>query len=139
MPLYDFQCSEGHKFELMVPLKDFEAPVFCACTLPAKRLISRPMFVVEDVGYNCPITDRWIGSKREHARNLAEHGCRVLETGERESFAARKQAEEDRFDKAIEDTVEKAIEEMPSAKKEQLSNELLNGKLDLSYERGTAP
>lgn len=138
MPLYDFQCAEGHKFEKFVALKDFEDPVFCGCNAPAQRLISAPMFSVDQVGYTCPVTGEWIGSKREHRENLAKHGCRVLETGEKEAAAARRAADDAKLDKLIEDRVEKEIESFTSDQKEQLHNELINGKLDLAYERSTA-
>lgn len=138
MPMYDLRCeTSGKRFERMIPLRDFEAPVFCACKSLAKRLISKPMFVVEDVGYSCPVTAKWIGSKREHERNLSENNCRVLEPGEDTALSKKKQLSEDQFDKALEDTVEKEFESMPSDKKEKLSNEMLNG-IDVSYER-TAP
>ena len=135
MPLYDFQCSNGHKFERIVPLKDFEAPIFCDCNALAERLISAPMFSVDTTGYNCPITGDWIGSKHQHRENLAKHGCRVLETGETEAAAAFRKAEDEKLDKALDETVERTIEALPSAKKEQLHNELVNGKLDLNVAR----
>lgn len=138
MPLYDFECTEGHCFERMVRLKDFEAEQFCSCNAPAKRLISAPMIQVESVGYNCPVTGDWIGSKRAHNDNLAKHGCRVLESGEKEAAAAYRQKAEAEFDRKIEDTVEREIEAMPSAKKEALANELTRGKVDLELTRGTA-
>jgi hypothetical protein len=56
--------------------------------------------------------------------------CRVLETGEKELNERRRAEAEKAFDKKIEDTVEREFDKMPSAKKEQLANELVNGKLD---------
>lgn len=127
MPLYDFKCSSGHRFERMVKLADFEVPQFCACNSPATRVISTPRFAVDNVDYQCPITGKHIFSKREHRENLARHDCRVFEPGEKEAASKLRKAEEDAFDKAIEETVEKQFEAMPSAKKEKLANELLGG------------
>lgn len=138
MPMYDFLCENGHKFERLVKLKDFSVVQICSCQSPAKRLISAPRIQVESVGYNCPITGTWIGSKRQHEDNLSRHGCRVLETGEREAAAQFRQRQEEEFDRKIEDTVEREIEHMPSAKKEALATELLRGNVDLAVERGTA-
>jgi hypothetical protein len=42
------------------------------------------MISVEAVGYNCPVTGKWVGSKKAHQENLREQGCRVLEPGEKE-------------------------------------------------------
>jgi len=135
MPLYDFKCGEGHQFEKMVPLRDFEAEVLCSCGAPAHRLISTPMFTVDSVGYNCPISGRWIGSKAAHRDNLDRQGCRVLETGEHEEKAAFRKAKDDDLENRLDATIEKTIEAMPSAKKETLYNELVNGQLDLSVAR----
>lgn len=137
MPLYDFKCSEGHRFERFVPLEKFEETQECACGAPSQRLISAPMFNVDATGYNCPITGDWIGSKHQHRENLAKHGCRVLETGETSAAAAYRAKEDAKLDKLIEDHVEREFEAFPSEKKEQLHNELVNGKLDLSVDRST--
>lgn len=42
MPLYDFSCPEGHRFERFVPLARFDDPQRCACGGGAVRLISTP-------------------------------------------------------------------------------------------------
>lgn len=137
MPLYDFECETGHRFERQVPLKDFEATQYCDCLAPAKRLISTPRFSVEQVGYSCPVTGKWVNSGREHRENLKRHNCRVLETGEKEAAAAFRKRADDEFDKKVEATVEKEIETMPSEKKEKLYSELTRGGADAVYERGT--
>lgn len=135
MPLYDIRCDQGHRFERMIPLEKFSEPIECACGSPARRLISAPRFSVESVDYTCPITGKWIGSKRAHEDNLAQHGCRVLETGEKELNDSRRQQEEAKFDQAIEDTVERTIESWDSSKREALHNELVNGANDLAVTR----
>lgn len=135
VPLYDFECLKGHRFERMIPLREFEALVYCDCQTLAKRLISTPMFSVEQVGYDCPVTGRWIGSKREHRENLARTDSRVLESGEMEANQARKKQEEARFDRMIEETVEREIDSMDCGKKETLHNELVNGGLSADVVR----
>lgn len=137
MPLYDLQCDQGHRFERMIPLEKFEEPILCDCTAPAQRLISAPMFSVDQTGYTCPVSGEWIGSKHQHQNNLAKHGCRVLETGEKEAAAAYRAKEDAALDKAIEGTVERQIESFSSEKKETLHNELINGKLDLAVDRAS--
>lgn len=135
MPLYDFNCSaECPPFERMVKLVDFEEPQKCACGAIATRAISRPRISVENVGYDCPVTGRWIGSKHEHEENLKQHGCRVLERGESEQAAKVREKQDAQFDAAIEETVEREWNVMPSEKKEKLANELLGG-ADIAVER----
>lgn len=136
MPLYDIQCSRsGETFERFIPLANFEESITCACHSPARRLISTPLFTVDHTGYDCPVTGKWVGSKSEHRENLRQTGCRVLESGETEAAKRRAAESEAEFDRKIEDTVEREIESYSSDKKEQLHNELVNGKLDLSVER----
>lgn len=135
MPLYDIQCSASGKiFERFIGLDDFEEPILCSCQHPANRVISPVRFSVENVGYDCPITGEWIGSKRQHNENLAKHGCRVYETGETEQAKKAKAAADAEFEKRLDDTVEKEFEAMPSAKKEALAAELTHG-VDLGYTR----
>lgn len=95
------------------------------------------MFSVDDTGYSCPVTGDWIGSRHQHRENLAKHGCRVLETGEKESAAAYRAKEDAKLDKLIEDHIEREFDTFSSDKKEKLHNELVNGKLDLSVDRST--
>jgi putative FmdB family regulatory protein len=137
MPLYDFLCSKGHKYERQVRLDDFDTVQMCDCGADSQRQISAPMFTVDQTGYTCPITEKWIGSKREHENNLAAHGCRVLEPGEKEESTKSRQLADEAFDKSIDQTVEREIESWDSSKKESLHNELVNGKVDLEVSRGT--
>lgn len=137
MPLYDIRCDKtGEVFERHIPLAFFSDPIKCACGSRASRCISSPLFSVDRTGYDCPITGKYIGSKRQHEENLKTHGCRVLEGGEKELSEKRREAADLALDKAVEDTVERTIESWDSGKKEQLHNELVNAKLDLSVERG---
>lgn len=136
MPLYDIRCeATGMITEKFIKLADFEKPIFCACGSRAARVIATPMFSVDQTGYTCPITDKWIGSKRQHEENLRQHGCRVLEDGETKAASKRREAEDAELDKKVEDTVEKTIESWDSAKREQLHNELVNQGLDVVVER----
>jgi len=134
MPLYDFRCLDDHTFERMVKLADFEAVQNCACGTPATRVIRPVRFSVENVGYDCPVTGAWIGSKAEHENNLAKHGCRVYETGETEQAKKAAANAEAEFERKLDETVEREFEAMPSEKKEALANELTAG-VDLGYSR----
>lgn len=48
MPLYDFRCTEGHRFERFVALAQFASPQTCECGAPAQRLIVAPMLARSD-------------------------------------------------------------------------------------------
>lgn len=137
MPLYDFRCSSGHLFERFVALTDFNQQQFCSCGSEAARLISAPMFSVDQTEYSCPITGERISSKHQHEENLKRHDCRVLEPGEKESNLRKRQDAEAQFDKSLENSIEKELSNWGSDKMEKLANELVNGKVDLQYERST--
>lgn len=134
MPLYDFRCVDGHKFERMVKLADFEVTQLCSCLMPATRVISAPMFNVEQVGYTCPVTGKYIGSKKAHEENLRQQDCRVFEPGEKELAQKRIAEQEAAFEKSVDQTVEKNFWSMPSDKREKIANELESG-VDLAIER----
>jgi putative FmdB family regulatory protein len=128
MPLYEYRCQEcQQRFERFVKLENYQEGQTCTCGGAGDRIISSPRFIVEDVGYDCPITGEWIGSKHAHENNLAKHGCRVLETGEKEAAAKFRAKQEQDFDQKIEETVERTIDLMPSEKRERLANELESG------------
>jgi hypothetical protein len=91
------------------------------------RLISAPFVKVDNVGYTCPITNKWIGSKQEHRNNLARHDCRLLEDGEHEDNTRKRQQANIELDKKIEESVEKQIESMPTDKVERLAKEVQAG------------
>lgn len=137
MPLYNYICPDHGEFDKFVKLEDYKSPAQCHCGRWCDRGLSVPHFSVDNVGYNCPITGEWVGSKHQHNENLAKHGCRVLETGETEAAASFRAKEDAKLDKLIEDHVEREFESFSSDKKEQLHNELVNGKLDLSVDRST--
>lgn len=138
MPMYDFRCKAGHVFERFVRLEHFDQPQRCNCEEEASRLISAPMFSVDHTDYSCPVTGQRISSKHQHEENLRQHDCRVLETGEKEANQKFRQEAEAQFDKTIEDSVERELSTWGSDKMEQLSNELVNGKVDLKIERQSA-
>lgn len=134
MPLYDVKCDRtGKTFERIIPLAKFEEDIICSCGSSARRVISTPMFSVDQTSYSCPITGQHIGSKRMHEENLRRHGCRVLESGETEEAARRRKASDDDLDRKLEDTVEREVTSLPSDKRERLYNELVHS--DLAVER----
>ena len=135
MPVYDFKCPEGHHFERFVKLENFDQPQLCFCGEKAQRLISAPMFTVDNTDYPCPITGERISSRHQHEENLRKHDCRVLESGEVEANQKNREAAEAAFDKSIENSVERELSNWGSDKMEKLANELTNGNVDLRVER----
>ena len=134
MPLYDFRCQSGHKFEKFVPLKDFDMVQYCACGAAANRLISRVAIAVEAVEYQCPVTGEPILSKRAHENNLRKHNCILAEPGYEDDINSRRAAKDAEFEKTIDDFVEKEWDSYSSDKREALAKDLMAG-ADVVIER----
>jgi putative FmdB family regulatory protein len=136
MPLYDLNCKNcGADTTRFIKLQDLEEYQECdVCSGELHRVISAPFIQVSDIGYTCPITDKWVGSKQEHRNNLDRHDCRLLERGEHEHNETVKQRANAEFEKVIEQSVEKEILSMPTEKVERLAKEVEAG-VDISIDR----
>ncbi len=90
-----------------------------------KEILHAPMIVrAATYQYQCPITGREVNGKRDHERNLAEHGCRLLEPGEREDAERRKKHAADALDRQLDSGIDHALSQMGDEKVNQLVNEL---------------
>lgn len=129
MPLYDYKCpSCGIVEELVVALCDLDTPVACGtCGNLMKRLMSTPHIQMDYAGYTCPITGKWVEGRAAHRANLQQHGCRILEAGEREDIVRLRKAEEKELDSKIEETVGRTITSWPAEKQSRLAEELGRG------------
>ena len=136
MPLYDLTCKScGVATTRFIKLQDLDEYQECdICSGELQRVISAPFVRIDNVGYTCPITEKWIGSKQAHRNNLDTHGCRLLEDGEHEHNQVSKQRANEELDKKIEQSVEKEILSMPTEKVERLAKEVQSG-LDISIDR----
>jgi putative FmdB family regulatory protein len=128
MPLYDYKCLHGHVTNKMLKIAEYKSEVTCdSCGCIATRIISAPAVLGDYAPYECPVTGKMIEGRKQHEDNLRRHGCRLLETGERDQFIRSKATEEKVFESKIEHTVGELVEKMPVRKREQLASELANG------------
>lgn len=134
MPIYEYKCACGKRFDRYLRLADYAEPQICECGQIAAKQLSAPAVQGDFAGYTCPITGKWIEGRRAHNENLARHGCRVLETGETAQAKLNAAAAEDALVERFAETAVSIVEQMSSAKREQLGRELQSG-LDVSVER----
>lgn len=133
MPTYEYKCLNGHKFELVRPVKQYQRQELCPeCDghVMAERFWTRaPMGFVQGnyPAYECPVTGDIIDGRAAHEENLKRTGCRILEPGEREESVRRRAAEDAALETAIENTAEEFVAKLPTEKKEQLGRELESG------------
>ena len=128
MPTYEFVCPEGHKFERVLRVADYNVPQGCDCGLYAERKISIPMvFVSQEIRYESPIDGKVISTRQQRQEDLARNNC-VEYDPEMKRDAARKQAERDaKLDRAVDETVEREIHNMSPRSREKLAAELEGG------------
>lgn len=135
MPLYEYACECGGKLTEYKPLKEASNPVTCLCGQVMGKVFGVPqIFVAAEVSYECPVTGIPITSKRAHEENLAKHGCRVYETGEKEEVSRRKAADDLKLEEALSETAAEFVDSLPSEAREQLGRELESG-LDVTVIR----
>ena len=138
MPVYEYECKvcDAGKVERVKPLSRYDEPEPCPiCGQGMRKLVSTPMFRVDNIRYQCPITGKAITSRKQHEENLLKQGCRVLERGEREEAEKFKKREDKELEDRIVDTAAKLVHSMPEDKKEKLANELASTN-SVSYDRG---
>jgi len=137
MPLYTYECSNGHIFDRILKLKDYQQSQTCKCGLPAKRKIM-PTMVNCDMQpwdrYISPVSGKPITSYKERREDMKSHDCVDYEPSMVKHQTNHMNDEEAKLEKAMDETVEKEILAMPLKKKEKLAAELSSG-ADCQYTR----
>lgn len=138
MPTYVHRCENGHRFERVRRVADFDKTEVCDCGLVAPRVICAPMvFVQPDICYDSPIDGRPITSMQARLEDLARAECVPYDPGMKQDYQRRIARGEAELEAKIEATVEAEIERMPTEKRERLHNEMLGG-MEAVPERRTA-
>lgn len=135
--LYEYRCRNGHEFERVLPVADYQTPQRCECGAEGRRVLSLPRIIMKrDVQYDSPITGAPITSERQRREDLARHNCIEYDPGMRQDYERRVANDEQKLDEAVEATVEAEIHRMPARKRERLEAELKGGS-DVTVERRT--
>ena len=134
MPLYDFKCDKGHKFDRFLKLADCTNPQTCECGAEAHKQLSAPMFSVDFPAYQSPTSGKWITSKTQRREDLKASGCVEYEPSMVAEQQRRHAYEDAKIDKQVDEHVEKTIYEMPTVQREKLVAELEGG-IDVAVER----
>jgi putative FmdB family regulatory protein len=74
MPLYDFRCGEGHRFERMVSLAHFSEAQACDCGSAARRVLSAPRVLSDHIEPIMGADGRMHTSLSSYRRSLAPSG-----------------------------------------------------------------
>lgn len=138
MPTYIFECEQGHRFEKVLPVSQYNDPQTCECGSTAQRK-TVPTMLSPDIAnwdsYVSPATGDLITSKKQRKEDMKRSGCVDYEPSLRDEFKRKERENELKLDKQLDQTVDSIFESMPSSKKEMLERELSTG-VDLEYTRG---
>lgn len=134
MPIYEYKCDCGARFERVLPMALYQATQYCDCGRAAEKQLSAPAVRGDYEAYDCPITGKRIEGRRAHEENLRAHGCRVLEPGETREVDSRRKRQDEALDKAVERTAEEFVAKLSSPDKEALGTALDKG-LDVGVVR----
>lgn len=129
MPTYTYSCPKCRKSrDILKRVADLNRVEYCILDDSVMlRQLSAPAVRGDFAPYDCPITGKMISGRREHAENLARHGCRILEPGETSSVVSSRKSAEASLDLAIEATAEKFVHSLPVEKRDRLCAELEAG------------
>lgn len=134
MPVYEFKCPDGHKFDKYLRLEDYKAHQTCECGKPAQKIFSPPMIINSFESYESPIDGSPITTMAKRREDLARSECIPYEVGMRQDADARVKEGERKLEKQVDQTVDKLLYEMPTIKREKLESELRSG-AEINYER----
>lgn len=79
MPTYVYQCEQGHTTEAYRKIAELDDCPVCSCGLETKKIITAVMFNAgflgsyRNQGYQCPVTNDWVDTKRKRKNIMAEH------------------------------------------------------------------
>lgn len=134
MPLYEFLCDKGHKFDRFLKLADYDSLQVCECGAAATRKVSTPMFSIDATNfpaYQSPATGKWITSKAQRREDMKVSNCVDYEPSMVNEQQRRHAAEDAALDKKVEEHVENEIINMPAEKREKLAAEVDNLDIDV--------
>lgn len=124
MPMYSTRCpgcqSRGLIFRKIAERDDTDN---CQnCGQKRQRVLDAPRVFGDLEAYDCPVTGRRIDGWREHQNNLAKHGCRVLEPGEREGRIREEQASVNRTIDEVSESFGRLAASLPAEHQAILGN-----------------
>ncbi len=82
MPIYDYVCDAGHRFERIVPLATFNAPQTCECGACATKQVAAPRIISDCIDPRYGSDGKLHDSKQSWEASLKAAGHTILRKGE---------------------------------------------------------
>lgn len=139
MPLYEYECDCGERFERYLPISEYDVIQFGTCGATAKKIFTKVSraIIQPDICYDSPIDGRPITTWRQRKEDLHRNGCIPLDADLKKEIENIKNNNENSFYKKIDDFVDRQIHSLDSKRMENLSNEIDRG-VALEYNRKEA-
>lgn len=135
MPVYEYTCEEGHRFERLLKVEGCDVAQFCdVCGEIGKLRLSAPMIINREISYQSPIDGKPIYGKRERADDLARSGCVEYDPMIRQDIERNRINSQNALDSNVDRTIDMEIEKMSGEKRDRLARELESG-ADLQFGR----
>lgn len=127
MPIHDYVCRCGVRESRFCKVADLEVAQLCVCGKVMERKISAPMVAGDLQPYLSPVDGREISGRRARKEDLLRNNCVEYEPSFREYTTRAKARDEEKLERAVEETVDAEISRMPARKREKLIEELSAG------------
>jgi putative FmdB family regulatory protein len=111
MPVYEYQCPEGHVTNELRTVADRERAPECYCGhMTQKVILHAPRVFGDYEGYESPTSGKWIEGRRARLEDLKRTNCRPYEDGERAEFERRRATADRELDKTVDEVVDRSME-----------------------------
>lgn len=128
MPVYEYRCAGGHRFERFLKLESYKEPQSCSeCGQIAEKLISAPFIRPDITPFRSPIDDRWIDSRAQRREDMLRNGCVEWDADRTQEQSTRRRQADEQLEGAMEETFDAELSKLPTRKKEILVQELHAG------------
>lgn len=97
------------------------------CGQQAIKTLSPAMLMTDLPGYTSPIDGHWVEGRKARREDMLRNGCREYDPSEKKNFLQNQYLEEQRFDKAVDETLDRQLSTMPARKLELLEQEVRSG------------
>lgn len=136
MPLYDYECACGERFQRYLPISEYDEQQFGMCGKPAAKIfLSVPMVKIQkDIRYRSPIDGREITTWKQRNEDLVSSGSIQLDDDVKKHINDVRKRQDEKEEKAIDEHVERYVETLDSKSVERLGYELARG-AELNYAR----
>lgn len=137
MPLYEYQCSQGHVFLRVTAVRDHAPLAVCDCGNMGTQIIGAPVMVTAqpECRYDSPIDGTPITTWAQRDYDLKKHNCRPYDPGMKTDHVRQLQDKEQALERSIDQHVEASISKMSTKERGKLFNELTRAGTDLTVNR----